>query len=310
MEFSPDPMLQVLNHGDIHLAYVHQLLIGTTPVENVFIAGYPANYYWLYHALIATLAHITGIVPAVIASAVNVVALYSSLLWVGKTLVALGLVKHRSLRVGLMAIVAVFAVNLPGVIHGGMNLFSEPYDLNLLRTMLIEGGDRRLYSALPKFFAFSSASLGFMLFSAAVYATIKLVKSHFEIYYLALISAVGIASLAAQQLVVMYEVSSLILAVVIVMVTSPLIAKDKRSFDFDRLKSKLKSPFILIGLMIWGLFSLGLSIPLLQYNSDISYNYTNNWALTFLSTRNMSIILVASVCSHTFLLVAYLASCL
>ena len=47
------PTVQILSHPDLHFGYINQLLYGSTPLENVFVAGYPANYYWLFHAFLA-----------------------------------------------------------------------------------------------------------------------------------------------------------------------------------------------------------------------------------------------------------------
>jgi hypothetical protein len=272
-----DPTLQIMNHGDIHIGYIHQLLYGSTPVENVFLVGYPGNYYWLYHAYIATLVSITGFAPASIASALNLIALMSSLLWVGQTLVILGLAKPRTLYLGLVTVFVLFAVNIPGVLHGGPDLLNKSYDLPLLRTMLFEGGDRRLYSALPKFFNFSSTALGLMCFTVVLYASVKIIKGSYNLKHFTLISASGICILAIQPVFILYIVVVLLASVVLTglffgMSLAKTSGIEALKFDivtyFDTLFSRLDIRVFIV----WAVASMLLSFPLLRYINELSYS--------------------------------------
>ena len=266
-------MLQILNHGDIHLGYVNQFRVGTSPAENIFIAGYPANYYWLYHAFVAAVSRIVDFHPASVASAINIVMLFSALMWIGKTVVAVNLIGHRTFMLGMLAVFVLFSVNIMGVAHGGPELLDEPFNLERLRMLLIEGADRRLHSVLPKYFGFGSTSIGFMLFAAALYACVKLIQNHFEFHYLYIISAAGIGTLAVQQFAAIFIVGVLIGTAILILFFSLFINRDKRSVDFGKLISILKHPVNILSLLVWLGISLGLSVPLIQYNLDISYNY-------------------------------------
>ena len=64
--------------------------------------SYHANYYLMFHAFAAAIIEITSLRPAYILSAMNIIAVFSSLLWIGKTLVGLKLIKPRTLHLRLL----------------------------------------------------------------------------------------------------------------------------------------------------------------------------------------------------------------
>ena len=96
------PTLQVYSHPDIHFGYINQLLYDSTPVENVFLAGYPANYYWLWHAYIAAIVKLTSFKASHVATYLNIVSILLSLLWIGQALVKLRLSKRRAFFIGAL----------------------------------------------------------------------------------------------------------------------------------------------------------------------------------------------------------------
>ena len=72
------PTMQVLSHPDLHFGYINQVLHNSTPFESVFLAGHPATYYWLFHAYIGTLVEITSLRAPVVATVVNITAMFLS----------------------------------------------------------------------------------------------------------------------------------------------------------------------------------------------------------------------------------------
>ncbi len=224
------PNLQLPGHGDLHAGYVFQLLFGSTPIDNVFVPGYPANYYWLYHAYLAALVSITNLSVPTVGSIVNLIAILSSLLWIGQALIVLGVANARTVKLGLLTILVYCSVNMTGVLSlagqaaDGANLTQS------LRIMLLEGADRRLYSVLAKALHFGSMTLGLMFFVAALYACIVIVQRKANLMELILMSASGIAAMAMQQVAAFYIVMVLLGGVFLTTLVFFIGAKDKSSW--------------------------------------------------------------------------------
>ena len=262
------PTLQVTHHGDIHIGYIHQLMYETTPIDNVFMVGFPANYYWLYHAYLATIAQITGYSPASASSIVNVLAIFGSFVWVGRTLDLLNLGKSRALTLGIMILLVYFSVNLtstPTLLAHYFNGTYTPYAFDIMR---LPGADERLHSVMGKVMNFTSVTLGIMTFSAALYACVQLAKEQISLRALALVSAAGIAALAVREIAALYIVIALLGGLAVLFVFDWLRASQKANW----VKQKRRALFADMrpsALMIWLAVSLALSIPLVKYNLDI-----------------------------------------
>ena len=97
-------VLQVSNHGDLHTTYIHQLLHGLTPPTNASLPGYPPNYYWLYHALLAAIVNILNISAPLASLLLNVISLVSALGWIILILRLLGVGYRHGLLLGLLAV--------------------------------------------------------------------------------------------------------------------------------------------------------------------------------------------------------------
>lgn len=262
------PTLQVTHHGDIHLGYIHQLMYETSPIDNVFMVGFPANYYWLYHAYLAAVAQVTGFSPVSASSIVNVIAIGSSLIWIGRTLTALKLGKYRSLSLGFMMLLVYFSVNLtstPTLLAHYVNDSYTPYAFDIMR---LPGADERLHSVMGKVMNFTSVTLGIMTFSAALYACVQLAKTQITLRSLALVSAAGIAALAVREIAALYIAVVLLGGLAVMAALDCARASDKSNWLQGRWR-ELTARLSLPALMIWLAVSLALSLPLVKYNLDI-----------------------------------------
>ncbi len=286
------PTVQILSHPDIHFGYIYQLLNGSTPLENVFVAGYAANYYWLFHAFAAAIIETTSLRPPYILSAVNILAVFSSLLWIGQTLVALKLSKPRTLHLGLLAVFVFCSVNATGILSLLAHLANGTFEPDNLRLLVPDGGHKHLHSALNKLTNINAMDLGIAAFAASFYSFVKIVKSGIELRTLVLISACGIAGLAANQLATLYIVVALLGSLFIMAVCHWLRSAKKREtvlVSWNRLKSEIPPHFIVLYFVI----SLVLAIPLLKYNYDIAYNTRGDFGFELLNQYNIAVLWAA-----------------
>ena len=266
------PGLQVWAHGDIRLGYIHQLLYGSTPVENIFAAGHPANYYWLYHAYIAAAAKITSLHPLQAEEIINITAIFSSLLWIAKTLVALKLAKPRTVYLGMAVILVYFAVNVTAVLSlaaylADGNALPDSWSVHAIRITLLEGADRRLHGVLIKVFNAGGMTPSLTAFSAVLYVCVKMLKGKIDLLALILVSVCGIATLAIRADSTLYIVAALLggLAVTGGIGLMGRTSKAERIRVFWHQASKRVSPS---AWLLWFIISMVLSLPLLKYNLD------------------------------------------
>ena len=266
------PTMQITHHGDIHIAFVHQLLFGATPAENVFAAGLPTNYHWLYHAYLTPFAQFSSFSPASVASIVNVVAVYSGFLWIGQTLRLLKLGRPNTLRFGFLILLVFFSVNITSSLSLLTHVVNGTYKPYAFDIMLLPGASVHLHSTLGKVFNFQSMTLGITIFAAALYACVKLVKDDAEPNTLVLISACGIAALAVREIAALYIVLVLLGGVTLLTVLEWLRESNLTTQvrKFWQRQSSLVSPLVLL---IWFCVSLVLSVPLVKYNLDIASGF-------------------------------------
>ena len=193
------PTLQILNHGDMHVGYVHELLYRTTPAENIFVPGYPANFYWLYHALLAALVQATGWAPPLVASLLSIIAICSSFYWLARILVGLGLAKLRSLYLGLLVVLVYCAVNITGALTLLGAWLDGAYHSNSVRIMLLPGADPRLHSVMGKVMNFTSTALGIMCFIAALQICLRFLRGELNRLDMIVLGACSALCLAVRQ---------------------------------------------------------------------------------------------------------------
>ena len=268
------PTLQITHHGDIHIGYIHQLLYETTPIDNVFMVGFPANYYWLYHAYLATIARITSFSPASASSIVNVIAIFSSLIWIGQTLELLKLGKSRTLTLGLMILLVYFSVNLsstPTLLAHYHNGTYTPYAFDIMR---LPGADERLHSVMGKVMNFTSVTLGIMTFTAALCACVQLAQAKITIRALVFVSAAGITALAVREIAALYIVMALLGGLAVLVALDWL--RDSAKVNWIKRKRRtLLAEAPPAFLLIWLAVSLALSLPLVKYNLDIVSSFSS-----------------------------------
>ncbi len=262
------PTMQVRNHGDIHAAYIHQLLYESTPIENVFAAGYPAGYHWLFHAPIAAIVHVTGFSPPSIASLINVIAILSSFVWIGKTLQLLELGRPRTLGFGFMILLVYFSVNITSTISLASHILGGTYSPYAYDIMLLPGANPHLHSVLAKVMNFQSLTLGIMIFTAALYGCVKLVKQGGQLSALMLISASGIAAAAVREIAALYIVVMLLGGFAVLIAFEWLRASDRKNYLRMLLTEYLRQ-IPPLNLLLWFALSVALSLPLLHYNLEI-----------------------------------------
>ena len=272
LEFS-SPGLQIWAHGDIRLGYIHQLLYGSTPVENIFAAGHPANYYWLYHAYMAAVAKITSLHPLQAEEIVNTAAIFSGLLWIARTLIALKLAKPRTVYLGVAVILVYFAVNITGILTlvaylADGNAMPKSGSSAAIRVLLLEGADRRLHNVLTKVFNASSMTLGITAFSAVFYTCVKILKGKIDLMALILVSACVIAMLALRPDITLH-IAALLGGLALTGVIG-LVGKANKVGRIRAFWHQVSCEVSPSAWLLWLIISLVLSIPLLKYILDIS----------------------------------------
>jgi hypothetical protein len=174
--------VQLSFHGSFHLGYIYQILNGLAPPENVVLPGYPANVYWIFHTLIATLTDIFNTPPPFIAALVNIAALIISFYWIRKILNLLGLANRNSLITSCYSLLILSSTNIFGALHVVLNyILNKGYSkVEIIESVTYQsmrlGGDFRLINLTKKFFNFSGAPLGILYFTFALYLSVRISK--------------------------------------------------------------------------------------------------------------------------------------
>ena len=283
------PTVQILSHPDLHFGYINQLRFGSTPLENLFVAGYPANYYWLFHAYLAAIIETTSLRAPYVASAINVLAVFSAFIWIGRTLVMLKLSKPRTLYLGLLIVFVFCSVNITGMLSLLSHVANDSFVLGELRLLLLDGANKHLHSAMNKLLNVSAMDLGVSLFSAAFYCCLRIVSGKMDLRSLILISACGILGLAAMQVAVIYIVVVLLGGILVwagIYVAGTSKKSDTVRECWQRLWDRIPATTMALYLVV----SLVLSVPLLNYNYEISYNTRGHTRLELFDPSNMAML--------------------
>jgi hypothetical protein len=168
---------QISFHGFVHVGYVLEILHGHVPPENVTFPGTPANFYWLFHALLAAISTVTQQPPTLVATQVNVVVLICSL---GLATALIGLLAGRErspVTMSSLAVAAVFSGNLLGsawaILHN-VKIGKELSFWHLKPSMIV--GDSRLESLFSKFLNFNGFPVGVACFLAVLLIVVAQVR--------------------------------------------------------------------------------------------------------------------------------------
>ena len=280
IEFS-DPAQQILVHGSLYSGYMQQLFYGATPIENPYVAGYPANHYWLYFAYVAAVAKTASWNLLYASEIVNFIALFSGLLWLARVVILLGLARPRTIYLGLLVIFVYCSVNTAGMLSltahlaGGANLdLSRGVALELL---LLEGADYRLHSMLGKILNASSLTASLAAFGAVLWVCVRMIKGVFGLFSLVLISAAGLASMAVQPITALYALV-LLVGLAVTAVIYGLTGSNRMGL-VSALWREARDKVSPAALLLWLVLSLAPSLLLLKYISDFSYNYQAGFEL-------------------------------
>lgn len=288
------PSLLTIAHIDLYFSYVIQAYHGFTPLENVFVAGYPANHYWLFYALIAAIVKLTSVDTLSVFIVLNFLYLASALLWLARTILALKLAQPRTVYLGIVVIFVFSALNATCPLSNLSHLLRGSFEWGNLRDTLMSGADRRLHSVFVKVFNASAMTLGMAAFTAALYVCLKMLRERVEILSLVLLSACGIAALGVMPVVTLFVVCVLLAALALTAIFAWRQSSGRMStaVEFIWLTVKRLSPWTV---MLWLALSLLLSLPLLRYFDQFTSNYQSGMSFVFLGPINLRMTFAASV---------------
>ncbi len=272
------PTMQIVGHIDIHAGYVNQLRFDETPPENIFVAGHPANYYWLFHAPLAALVELTGLPSPLLAELLNLFAIISSFCLLADILVGLGLAQRRTLWLGFAIVLVYCALNILGPLALLGRLLSGDTEANLLhRLMLLPGADRRLHDVMSKVLKFNSMPIATLCFIMALHVILRFLRDRLDRLGLVLLSACVALCLAIRPEAALYIVLALLGGVT---VAGLALCFGKRAHacrpqtvvaaTIRRLHPRF--------LALWLVASAGLTLPLLHYLFNfVSGHEANIW---------------------------------
>lgn len=163
------PRVQISHHGFFHSAYVHQVMAGKVPPENVTLPGNPSNTYWPYHAVLAALVELVEI-PAPLASALlNLAVLAGSLAWIAATCRELYGPSPRGTG-ALRAVFALFGANLLGGLYW---ILLRAAGIAAAPRTTVPFGDVRLATLVAKFANYTGAALGVYFYVVALLVVVR-----------------------------------------------------------------------------------------------------------------------------------------
>jgi len=282
---------QMVFDGNIHTSYVNEILVGMTPPDNPFLPGYPPNYYWLYHALLATVVNLTNLAPPLVSSFLNVLTLICILAWTKQTIRALGYGDLHPLFVNLLVIFVVFGLNLLGIIHALDDIFSVGIGSDISRDMVLMG-DSRLRSLWFKFLAFNSFPLTIVYYAMGIFASAQLVKGYLRSRYVILILLSIVGGVAFNLGTGIFTVAVLPPALVGAFILHELI--DSRPLGFELVAARIRAAYhqILLNIPKIDLIGLAVLTAILVFlmrkyyvGATESYPITGSFSLT--SRRNL-----------------------
>ncbi len=188
--------MQLARHGNEHAGYFFQLINGISPPENQTFPGAPANGYWLFHALVATLSNLTDIAPTLIATLVHAVVLILTIMAMRGIITLLFPGERRYGVILLLTLFALFGMNPLGSFHwlalNGAAGLSADTIWSLQPVALF--GIARLTHLLTYYLAISGFALGVLCYVLTLLFVLRVIKGSGGVFDLlfAIIASFGV----------------------------------------------------------------------------------------------------------------------
>ena len=287
------PTQQVMGHIDIHAGYINQLRFGAAPPENVFVAGHPANYYWLFHAPLAALVELTELPSPQLSALLNLFAIVISFCLLADILVALGLAERRTLWLGFAIVLVYCALNILGPPALLSRLLAGDTEARVThRLMLLPGADRRLHDVMSKMLNFNSMAIATLCFITALHVSLRFLRDRLDRLGLILLSACVAVCLAIRPEAALYIVVALLGG----------LALAGFALCFDKRAHARRPQALVVAtirrlhprfLALWLVVSAGLTLPLLHYLFNFAQQHEANIWIEPTSYYNALMLLAA-----------------
>jgi hypothetical protein len=174
------PALQASFHSDLHSPLVDQILYHTGQPRNIYLWSEPANYYWLYHALVATFDQLLPLPDTQVWPLINIIALVSTFGWVYRSLAYVLPHRRHPFIEAMLAVFIVFSINLAGVLHAMVGILDGLPDLSQVLYLLLPEAFRdtlRLGSLFLKYPNYNSFPLSVMYTWMSIYLALKVLHN-------------------------------------------------------------------------------------------------------------------------------------
>jgi hypothetical protein len=280
--------LQISFHGFFHSAFTYQIINGVVPPENPLLPGHPANDYWLFHALIASLVHSLRIAPPLVAIGVNLIALTVSMFLIAGILGRLRPWPTSPLARGLTMLLVLFGLNLIGVINA---LVSDPGLTDpRLSHMVVHVGGGRSAGLFGKFLNFNGFPIGIAFFLLGVSSALRLTK-RFDTWPLVGFACGLLGALAFHVTTGVFALATLPAALVI----SILFIRRPSKVSLSRAQVALLGGGIVVGSTLLGHYVLATAAALNNPTQIDPLNATNIARLLLLAAPLIPFFVVGTV---------------
>lgn len=168
--------MQLSFHGYLMSGYVAQILNGNIPPENVLFPGFPANYYWHYHALVAALTRVTQTPPPLVATILSIIVLIITVVLLMELQKHLQVTERRPAVLTVLAFFSLFGMNLFGMLHAAARFSPAGQTLPTALTDLAPQalfGDGRLNGGLDKYLSFGGYPFGLLAYVVVLLVVVR-----------------------------------------------------------------------------------------------------------------------------------------
>lgn len=154
-----------------------QILHGTGQPTNAYLPDTPANYYWLYHALVASVSDVFRLPHPFAAAILNMVALASVIGWAHRTIRHLLPTRYSPVVQSMAVIFAIFGMNLFGSIQSMADMWIEFRIWRILEVLSPASlSEPRLNTLADKIFNYNSTPLALIFVWMAMYVGLRLAQ--------------------------------------------------------------------------------------------------------------------------------------